>query len=299
MGNIIGVDGGGTKTSFCLLNTVTLTKDYLEVSETNFKNIGIENTKKNLESGLIELLKIRDLELKDIDYLVFGIAGCDTEEDYLVFKDILKDLGIDKKSYICNDAKVAFRACTNRDGIILISGTGSISFSYNQDIEKRLGGWGAELSDIGSGYWVGREFLRDLLLNLEHLYPQDKVFQNFIEKYMDNKDPFEYIQSNFVDVKTIASVTKDVLSIKTEYTDKLIDRVVDYFYTIIDELYSDFSEKEIDLILSGSVIKNERVYRLLERKISDNKEMNNINIILNNNKAVEGCLNIALDILNS
>lgn len=299
MANIIGIDGGGTKTSFCLLNTVENRKNYLKSGETNFKNIGIEKTKENMESGLGKILKMADLEIRDIDCFVLGAAGCDTEKDYRIFKDILKDIGIKDKVFIYNDAKIAFKACSAKDGIIIISGTGSISFSYNKEKEDRLGGWGAEISDIGSGYWIGRRFLKDLLLYLENLYPKDVIFQEFIEKYIKDNDPFEYIQENFTDVKSIASVTKFVLTAESGYTSKLSSAISDFFYTVVDKLYTDFKSEKIDLVLSGSVIKNKKIYSLLEEKISQTSKMKNINIILNDKEAVEGCLNLALEILNS
>jgi glucosamine kinase len=298
MANIIGIDGGGTKTSFCLLNTTENRKNYLKSGETNFKNIGIEKTKINMESGLQEILKLENLEIKDIDCFVLGAAGCDTEKDYEVFKDILENIGIKDNVFIYNDAKIAFKSCSGKDGIIIISGTGSISFSYNQNKENRLGGWGAEISDIGSGYWVGRKFLKDLLLYLENLYPKDEIFQGFIEKYIKNSDPFEYIQENFTDVKSIASVTEYVLTAESKYTDKISHEIAEFFYTVIEKLYGDFNGRKIDLVLSGSVIKNKKIYGLLEEKILHTDKMKNINIILNNKEAVEGCLNLALEILN-
>lgn len=299
MANIIGIDGGGTKTSFCLLNTVENKKNYLRSGETNFKNIGIQETKRNMESGLKKILEMENLEIKDIDCLVLGAAGCDTEKDYEVFKNILKDIGIQEKVFIYNDAKIAFKACTDKDGIILISGTGSISFSYNKNVEKRLGGWGAEISDTGSGYWIGRKFLEDLLLYLENLHIEDRVFKEFMGKYVKDDDPFEYILGNFTDVKSIASVAEFVLSVKSGYTDRLSQEISYFFYTVINELYMDFSNEDIDLVLSGSVIKSERIYRLLEKRIQCSDNMKNINIILNNKEAVEGCLNLALEILSS
>lgn len=299
MAYIIGIDGGGTKTSFCLLNTAENRKHYLKTGETNFKNIGIKKTKENMEAGLQEILKQEKLEIKDIDCFVLGAAGCDTEKDYEIFKEILKDIGIKDRVFIYNDAKVAFKACSAKDGIIIISGTGSISFSYNQNRENRLGGWGAEISDIGSGYWIGRKFLKDLLLYLENLYPKDAIFQEFIGKYIKESDPFEYIQENFTDVKSIASVTKFVLTAESEYADKLALRISDFFYTVTEKLYADFNSEKADLVLSGSVIKNKKIYGLLEEKIQHTDKMKNINIILNDKEAVEGCLNLALEILDS
>lgn len=299
MANIVGIDGGGTKTNFCLLNTAENTKDYLKAGETNFKNIGVQKAKDNMKSGLQKVLEIRGLEVKDIDCFVFGIAGCDTKKDFEILENMLAEIGISENVFIYNDAKIAFKACSNKDGIILISGTGSISFSYDKNTEKRLGGWGAEISDIGSGYWIGRRFLEDLLLYLENLYVKDIIFQEFVKKYIKDNNPFEYIQENFTDVKSIASVTKFVLSVESDYTDKLLHEITDFFYMIVDNLYSDFENREIDLILSGSVLKNNKVYRLLKEKMSYTNKMDNINIILNDKEAVEGCLNLALEILSS
>ena len=45
------------------------------------------------------------------------------------------------------DAKIAFRACSNRNGMIFISGTGSICFSYKDDEEKRM--WFIKLTRQG------------------------------------------------------------------------------------------------------------------------------------------------------
>ena len=47
MAYIIGIDGGGTKTSFCLLNTAEKRKHYLKTGETNFKNIVVDSRLRN------------------------------------------------------------------------------------------------------------------------------------------------------------------------------------------------------------------------------------------------------------
>ena len=43
---------------------------------------------------------------------------------------------------------------------MLIAGTGSIAIARSEDgSTRRVGGWGQELGDEGSGYWIGREAL--------------------------------------------------------------------------------------------------------------------------------------------
>jgi N-acetylglucosamine kinase-like BadF-type ATPase len=46
-------------------------------------------------------------------------------------------------------------------GIVVISGTGMISYGYGATGESaRAGGWGPLLGDIGSGYDIGLDVLR-------------------------------------------------------------------------------------------------------------------------------------------
>ena len=299
MSYIIGVDGGGTKTKFCLFNTVTGEKIYTTTGESNFKNIGIKKTGEVIFSGLREITAKAGIDTENIGCFVFGIAGCDTEEDFENFEKILKKLGINENASVYNDGKVAFRACSNKDGIIIISGTGSIALSFNKGIERRLGGWGAELSDKGSGYWIGRKFLTDLLLYLENFLDREPVFEDFLKQIKSDVKVIEYIQENFYDVKSIASVTKYVLTSNGKYTDSIVEEVAIYFYDTVKKMNKDFNNEPIDLVLSGSVIKNEKIYNCLKKKIAENKELDNINILLNNSDAVDGCINLALEYLKS
>ena len=50
------------------------------------------------------------------------------------------------------------------EGIACIAGTGSIAVGIAAGREERCGGWGYLLGDEGSGYWVVREALRELVL---------------------------------------------------------------------------------------------------------------------------------------
>lgn len=50
-----------------------------------------------------------------------------------------------------------------RDGAIIIVGTGSIGWAIKAGQHHRIGGWGPVLSDEGSGAWIGRELLRQIL----------------------------------------------------------------------------------------------------------------------------------------
>lgn len=52
---------------------------------------------------------------------------------------------------------------SGRPGIVLIAGTGSAGYARTADSRSAVvGGWGALLDDVGSGYWLGLEALRTI-----------------------------------------------------------------------------------------------------------------------------------------
>ena len=76
-----------------------------------------------------------------------------------------------------NDALVALEAgAPGEPGVVVISGTGSISYGRNAQGEAaRAGGWGYVLGDEGSGYWIGRAALRAVLRQADRRGPVDRA----------------------------------------------------------------------------------------------------------------------------
>ncbi len=58
-------------------------------------------------------------------------------------------------------------------GVVIISGTGSISYGRNAQNEgARSGGWGHVLGDEGSGFWIGRAAIRAVLREADRRGPR-------------------------------------------------------------------------------------------------------------------------------
>ena len=68
------------------------------------------------------------------------------------------------KTLITTDAHAAcIGAHGNRDGAIIVAGTGTIGWAVLKGQSYRVGGWGLRISDEGSGAWLGCEALRRVL----------------------------------------------------------------------------------------------------------------------------------------
>jgi glucosamine kinase len=69
-----------------------------------------------------------------------------------------------RRVVISTDAHAAcVGAHRGRDGGVVIAGTGSVGWAILRGEQYRVGGWGAQLSDEGSGAWLGREAMRRVL----------------------------------------------------------------------------------------------------------------------------------------
>ncbi|MGL6064265.1 MAG: N-acetylglucosamine kinase [Fusobacteriaceae bacterium] len=159
---VIGVDGGGTKT------TATLYNNNLEVLAHFFSgamNLQVVSEEKIAEI-FIDMLKEFNVLAEDVAIGV-GAAGAGRIEDIKKLEDILKKLKF-KKYSVSNDAHIALLATHGKEnGMLIISGTGSIAFALNNKTMYRKGGMGHILGDEGSGYSIGLELLKKIFNNID------------------------------------------------------------------------------------------------------------------------------------
>lgn len=154
---VIGIDGGGTKTALKLADengNIVLTN---EGGPCNINSMGREYVQKMLKELIENTLFKANLKMEDIKTLCIGTAGVDRPSDKKIMEDIIKRAGFNGKIIITNDGEIAlFGGVGGEEGVIVISGTGSICFGRNREGEsRRAGGWGHIIGDEGSGYYIG------------------------------------------------------------------------------------------------------------------------------------------------
>ena len=94
-----------------------------------------------------------------LEAVTVGLAGVDRPQMYRPLHRWLRRAIPARHHLLTSDAAIALRAAIgNSPGVIVISGTGSISFARDEcGHVLRSGGWGAPLDDAGSGYDLGRK----------------------------------------------------------------------------------------------------------------------------------------------
>jgi N-acetylglucosamine kinase-like BadF-type ATPase len=160
--HVLGIDAGGTKTVCQLADANGTVIAESRSTGANLQAVGELQVEKVLHEVMEAAIGDRDVMPAAI---CLGIAGVDRPDDAAVVRAIMKRIGYKARVLVVNDALVALEAgAPGQPGVVIISGTGSISYGRNeQGMAARSGGWGYVLGDEGSGYWIGRAALRAVL----------------------------------------------------------------------------------------------------------------------------------------
>jgi N-acetylglucosamine kinase-like BadF-type ATPase len=171
MFHVLGIDAGGTKTVCQLADENGTLLAETRGGGANLQAVGELEVEKVLHTVMEDALGDRQIVPASI---CLGIAGVDRRDDSAVVHGIIRRIGYKARVLVVNDALVALEAgAPGQSGVVIISGTGSISYGRNDKGEAaRSGGWGYVLGDEGSGYWIGRAALRAVLREADHRGPR-------------------------------------------------------------------------------------------------------------------------------
>ena len=159
---ILGVEGGGTKTAWVLVEAVTSGSD----AGTEFRILDQGKLPpSNLRLTTPERLREVFAELpKQVDRAGIFVAGCSTEEDRRSLGLICRDIWPNAKIVTGSDRDSGLAAALDHgDGIVVNAGSGSSVTGRRNDRIERAGGWGHILGDTGGGYFLSIEALRLIL----------------------------------------------------------------------------------------------------------------------------------------
>jgi N-acetylglucosamine kinase-like BadF-type ATPase len=160
----LGIDGGGSKTR-CVLGDERSLLGSGSASGCNVLRVGEACAQSSLQAAIHEACVQAGISPRDITRTCAGIAGGARREIAGVVRHLLADI-VGGEIEVAGDMEIAFEdAFGAGPGVIVISGTGSITYGRNARGETaRAGGWGHAISDEGSGHWIGVAAIRAALL---------------------------------------------------------------------------------------------------------------------------------------
>lgn len=162
MKTFLGVDGGGTKTRFLLIDeTGSMLASHLE-GPAYYPEIGLDGLRDMLARGITHTLRQGQVRTEDLSYAFLGLPAYGEDGKLLPALDAAPLEALPHRRYRCDNDMVCgwAGALAGGDGINIVSGTGSIAYGEYAGRSARAGGWGELFGDEGSSYWLAREGLR-------------------------------------------------------------------------------------------------------------------------------------------
>jgi len=157
----LGVDGGGTKTHFVLVDRDGNLVASCEGPNAYYPEIGIDGLRDVLSEGLAALLDPVRIDGNAIAHAFFGLPAYGEDSAAQVVLDALPEAMLGHRRYRCgNDMVCAWAGSLGgEDGINIVAGTGSIGYGERLGKSARAGGWGEIFGDEGSAYWIAVQAL--------------------------------------------------------------------------------------------------------------------------------------------
>lgn len=183
MGYVVGVDGGGTRTTLVIADRAGRELTRREGPP------GLVDPRNPLASAqMIAALARSSIAEAGLTLpaaaLCAGLAGVGHAAEHDAVQQALEAAAVARRVLLVSDGEIALEgALGSEPGILLIAGTGSIAYGRGEDGRVlRCGGWGMVLGDEGSGYWAGRSALRAALCSLDGRGPVTRLLDALVSE---------------------------------------------------------------------------------------------------------------------
>jgi len=242
---ILIADGGSTKTHWSLISKDLNTKDFYSEGYNPYF-VDEEYIVTSLQNVLPE-----DLIPEKVEKIYFYGAGVHNKEKAAVLERAFAQIFTKANIFIEHDLLAACRALLNKEqGFAAILGTGTNTALYDgNDISYHIDSAAYILGDEGSGCYIGKKFLTDLVRGT---LPQT-IKDSFAQTYTYTIDEIlDRIYTKPLVSRFCASFSEFVANhLDNEHIYKLVEGAFDDFFKNLVSLYPDYQKYEFNSV--GSV----------------------------------------------
>lgn len=292
----MGIDGGGTKTSFKLVDENGVVVNKIIKGSSNPNDIGMENTFALLKDGIGDVCK--GIPYSGITLFAGLSGGGMTSDNARQLNRFFNKFGFyafDNGSDIENLVSLS----DYEKSILVIMGTGFIVYALNGTKRKRISGWGQLFDEGGSGYTLGRDAITAVLCAGDGSGQQTALTSLLEQKLGETAEKHlakfyqggkRYI-AEFSEIVFTAAQHGDKVSI--EILEKNMSFVADKINTAMKVLTDGSNTQSIPVLFSGGISKKDDVlFPLIEKHMAGV----NARLISIKNDPVDGALRRAKDI---
>lgn len=177
---VVGVDGGGTKTTSAVVGEDLSVVGQATTGPANGRSVGTDAASANIAESIAAAVQAAGASLSGVGAICMCLAGFDTDLDLPVPQGAIRVLDYQGPAIMENDVVGAWAGATGvAAGLVVVAGTGATALGMNARGELwRTDGWDYILGDSGSGYAVGQAGIRTAMKALDgRAGPTDLVRQ--------------------------------------------------------------------------------------------------------------------------
>lgn len=276
----LGIDGGGTKTELALSDPDGKIISRLFMDGCNPNTVGIEQTKRIIENGIIQISK--DIPLSSISVYA-GIAGCASGGYLDEVKDLLKRMSFAAFDAGGDNNNIVAAGLGDNEGITMILGTGICSYVVKREGIKRIAGWGYLFDNGGSAYHIGRDAVNAYFSVIDGTGEETSLVKRIngtfdgsnaeLLKYLysgGNKLISSYAMCVFEEAEKGDSVSVSILKKHIAEIARLIRSSLSHFLD---------SNEKIPVILGGGLTKQALLLPYLLEELGDDTKRCNIQVL--------------------
>lgn len=260
----LGVDGGGTKTCFTLINKEGNVISRVIKGPSHPTQIGFDNLEKLLREGLKEIVTNNNISYEDIERVTLGLAGYGIVKEIaekiaeiveIVFKDIKYDL--------VSDVRVAIAgALAGEDGINIVAGTGSIALALKNNEIIRCGGWGYTVGDEASAYWIGKKTIALFSKESDGRVEKAALYELIKNNLSLNKDAEiisyvnDKIKGDRSEIAKLSRICSEAAMLGDKAAREIFIEAAAEITEMIETLLRNFGKKYVKVSYTGGVFKS-------------------------------------------
>ncbi|MBC8487231.1 MAG: hypothetical protein ISS16_10425 [Ignavibacteria bacterium] len=295
----IGLDSGGTKCDLIIIDKnlkILFSKSYKAL---HYSVYGAEIISKKLSEYILSSIRSLNNNIANCSGICIGLAGARESQDKSKLRQTFsRELHYKKINIETDTITGLYGAFEGNDGVILISGTGSVLLGKSYGKIYRVGGWGRIIGDYGSGYSIGREALKEVVKEYDLSDMKKKaglLSVKIREVFKLNKENIvrKVFHENF-EIQKVAPLVIECAERKDKASLRIVnDAVEGLLYHIQTFLKIAKRKKPIDLVFIGSIVENNNILsRKLKKEINRNFKKK-INIVLKKNSSAYGAALLA------
>jgi N-acetylglucosamine kinase-like BadF-type ATPase len=311
MGNtrfVIGIDGGGTRSRALLMNRDETVLAQDETGGSNPNVVGFQAAAGHLRDAILGCCTKASCSLSDISIIVLGLAGMGRKEDRetlltelsgVLFTDPSRQVPI----VIETDARIALEgAFGGSAGVILVAGTGSIIMGKTHRGEiMRVGGWGRQLGDEGSGFAIGKGALASVTHDIDGRGYAGALRKLIAQQFRlsTRDDIIEAVYRNNFDFALLAPLVMQAAADNDLVAQKILDQEASLLVEQCADLFRQMGVPgKVGLVMFGGLVQPETIYsKIVQMKIMRALPQAEVQAPLRS--AVEGAIILGLQKLKS